>query len=153
MTANPLHDDPAPDFDDPDVEAGWIRERREEIQAYLATEGVASVVLAEEPAWWVAPYVAIWAVTETPNAKAATHWAIGGDVPSDHVSARQAETPREAMRAFASLWADAASFMARGERHPTFVIGDGSQDAELAPMLASRAELLKEWAEDQDLWD
>ena len=42
--------------------------------------------------------------------------------------------------------------MARGERHPTFVIGSGENNEELAPVLASRAELLLEWVKDAELW-
>jgi hypothetical protein len=42
--------------------------------------------------------------------------------------------------------------MGRGETHPTFVIGTGENDEELAPLLASRAELLLEWVEDDEAW-
>lgn len=148
------HDaDHSDDFDDPDVEARWLHERREEIQAYLIGDGLHDAVVGEEPAWWVAPYVAIWGVVSRQDPDTVTRWAICGDVPGDHVGVDRAADPREAMRAFATLWAEAATFMARGERHPTFMIGDGSQDAELAPMLASRAELLQGWADDAELWD
>lgn len=43
--------------------------------------------------------------------------------------------------------------MARGERHPRFVIGSGEHDEELAAMLASRADLLLEWVADDEVWD
>jgi hypothetical protein len=42
--------------------------------------------------------------------------------------------------------------MERGEAHPTFVIGSGQNDEELAPLLASRAGLLLEWVEDDEAW-
>lgn len=147
------HPDAMDDLDDPEVEARWLHERREEILAYLHGEGLQDARVGEEPAWWVAPYVAIWGVVSSQHPDTVTRWAICGDVPGDHVSVDRAADPREAMRAFATLWAEAATYMARGERHPTFMIGDGSQDAALAPMLASRAELLQEWADDSELWD
>lgn len=80
-------------------------------------------------------------------------WAISGDIPNDYVSADKASNPREAVGAIASLWKEAAEYMARGERHPTFVIGSGEHTEELAPMLASRAELLLEWVSDPEVWE
>ncbi|WAC72660.1 DUF4826 family protein [Roseateles sp. SL47] len=139
--------------DDTEFEAEWLAERRAEILAYLTAEGINHSSVGDEPAWWVAPYVSIWAVEHQGHPGQVSGWAICGDLPSDYVSAQTAKSPREAMKAIASLWADAAALMARGERHPTFIIGDGSNDAELAPMLASRAELLQEWADDPDIWD
>jgi hypothetical protein len=57
------------------------------------------------------------------------------------------------MIAIASLWKEAAQYMARGERHPTFTIGNGQNSEELAPMLASRSELLLGWANDPEVWE
>jgi hypothetical protein len=74
-------------------------------------------------------------------------------MPNDYVSAGNAKTPREAVQAIASLWREAAEYMSRGEKHPTFRIGSGQQDEELAPMLASRAELLLEWVDDAEAWE
>jgi hypothetical protein len=74
-------------------------------------------------------------------------------MPNDYVSASNVKSPREAVLAIASLWQEAAQYMSRGERHPTFRIGSGQQDEELAPMLASRAELLLEWVRDAEAWN
>jgi hypothetical protein len=43
--------------------------------------------------------------------------------------------------------------MARGEEHPILVIGSREQWPELSDLLARRAELLREWAEDESMWD
>jgi hypothetical protein len=43
--------------------------------------------------------------------------------------------------------------MSRGERHPTFVIGTGENNEELAPLLASRSEILLGWANDPEIWE
>ena len=142
-----------PDFDDPEVEALWNTERRNEVVAYLQGEGMPDVQVDAHPAWSVAPYVSIWAVEAENNKGVVAWWAICGDLPNDYVSAKDAPTPREAVRAIASLWAEAAQLMYRGERHPTFIIGSGDKVEELAPMLESRAALLLEWVDDSEVWE
>jgi hypothetical protein len=56
-----------PDYDDPEVEAQWFAERREEIAHYLGGEGIEHGRIGEEPAWYVAPYVSIWAIESRSN--------------------------------------------------------------------------------------
>ena len=141
-----------PDYDNPEIEAQWLADRRTEVAEYLKNEGVTHGLIAEESAWHVAPYVSIWAVESLVNPGSVGWWAISGDMPNDYVSAAQASNPREAVEAIASLWKEAAEYMARGEQHPTFVIGSGELKEELAPMLASRAELLLEWVNDPEAW-
>ena len=141
------------DYDDPEFEAQWLAERRDEVASYLEREGVVYGKIGEVPAWHIAPYVSIWAVENQENPSLIVAWAISGDLPNDYVSASSARNPREAMHAIASLWEEAAQYMARGERHPTFVIGTGENAEELAPMLASRAEMLLEWAGDPEIWE
>jgi hypothetical protein len=142
-----------PDYDDPEIEAQWCTERRQEVTDYLRREGLAHGEISAEPAWHVAPYVSVWAVESTATPGATGWWAVSGDMPNDYVSASKASNPREAVRAIATLWQEAAQYMARGEKHPTFRIGSGEQDKELAPMLASRAELLLEWVSDPQAWE
>lgn len=142
-----------PNYDDPEVESKWFAERREEVSQYLQREGVRHGQIGMEPAWYLAPYVSIWAIESLEYSGSVEWWAISGDMPNDYVSAEEARNPREAVRAIASLWKEAAQYMARGERHPTFCIGSGDQDAELAPMLASRADLLLEWVGDHEVWE
>jgi hypothetical protein len=43
--------------------------------------------------------------------------------------------------------------MMRGEKLPDWSVGNSGNALELAPLLASRAELLVEWSRDDDLWD
>lgn len=141
------------DHDDPMNEARWCEERRDEVADYLRGEGVEHGGIGIEPAWHVVPYVSVWAVQSRATPGSVGWWAICGDMPNDYVSADKAKTPREAVKAIATLWREAAQYMARGERHPTFRIGSGEPDAELAEMLASRAGLLLEWVEDDEAWD
>lgn len=142
-----------PDYDDPEIEAQWLTERRAEITHYLQREGVEFGQVKEEPAWWVAPYVSIWAIESKNNPDSVGWWGISGDLPNDYVSANKAKDPREAMIAIASLWQEASQYMARGEKHPTFIIGNGDNDKELASLLASRSEILLDWANDPEVWE
>ncbi len=141
------------DYDDPEVEAQWLTERRDDIHGYLQGEGVKHGEVGQTPAWHVSPYVSVWAVESLATPGSVGWWAISGDLPNDYVSASNIKSPREAVRAIASLWQEAAQYIARGDKHPTFVIGSGDSDEELAPMLASRAELLLDWVANPDAWD
>jgi hypothetical protein len=141
------------DYDDPEVEARWLAERRDEVSDYLNREDISHGSIAEEPAWHVAPYVSIWAIESLKAPGSIGWWAISGDLPNDCVSASDAKTPREAMHAIASLWQEASQYMLRGERHPTFIIGTGESAEELAPMLASRAQMLLDWSGDPEIWE
>ncbi|WP_431261644.1 DUF4826 family protein [Roseateles chitinivorans] len=141
------------DENDPEADAQWCAERRKEVATYLRGEGVAHGNIAEMPAWHVAPYVSVWAIDSVDSPDSVGWWVICGDMPTDYVSASDAGSPREAVHRIASLWKEAAEYMARGEKHPSFLIGSGEQDEELAPLLASRAELLLEWVKDADAWE
>jgi hypothetical protein len=140
------------DYDDSEVEAQWLTERREEVHEYLRSEGVAHGQVGQAPAWHVPPYVSVWAVDSLAKPGSVGWWAISGDLPNDYVSSIDAKSPREAVQAIASIWQEAAQYMSRGEKHPTFVIGSGESDEELAQMLASRAELLLDWVADPEAW-
>lgn len=141
------------DYDDPEIEAHWCTERREEITAYLKREGLTLAQIGVDPAWHVAPYVSVWAIESLSAPGAVGWWAISGDLPNDYVSADGVNNPREAVQAIALLWREAADHMSRGQMHPTLRIGSGLQDQELAPLLASRAKLLLDWVSDAGLWE
>jgi hypothetical protein len=140
------------DYDDPEIEKKWFAIRRDEVANYLEREGVKHGGIGEEPAWFVAPYVSIWTVESQRCPNSVGWWAISGDLPTDYVSAKNINNPREAVQAIATLWQEASQYMERGEKHPTFSIGNGDNDEELGPMLASRAELLLDWVDDPEAW-
>jgi len=85
-----------PDYDDPEVEAQWFAERREEVTNYLKGEGVTHGQIGDEPAWHVTPYVSVWAVESLKSPGSVGWWAICGDMPNDYVSASKASNPKEA---------------------------------------------------------
>jgi hypothetical protein len=141
------------DCDDPEINARWCAECRAEVAGYLQREGLMHGEIGRSPAWHVAPYVSVWAVESRATPSSIGWWAIAGDLPNDYVSAANIGNPREAVRAIASLWRAAAESMFQRLAHPTFRIGTGEREQELAPLLASRAELLLEWASDEDVWE
>jgi hypothetical protein len=141
------------DDDNPEIEAQWFAVRRHEVAEYLGREGVAHGEVAKLPAWHLSPYVSIWAVEHLGSPGLVGWWVISGDLPTDYVSAKEIKHPRDAMRAIATLWKEASDYMLRGEKHPTFEIGAGDADDELAPMLAARAEILLGWADDPEVWE
>lgn len=143
------------DDNDYDSEANsqWRAERRNEVAVYLQDEGISHGNIGEEPAWQVPPHVSVWAIESLGVPGNVGWWVISGDLPHDYVSADAAKNPREAVQAIASIWAEAAHYMSRGEKHPTFRIGTGDRDEELAPLLASRAELLLQYVDDAEAWE
>ena len=141
------------DYGDPQVEERWCDERRNDVNALLQREGVSHGQVGEWPAWHLAPYVSIWAIESKANPGWVGWWAIAGDLPTDYVSASTIKHPRDAMRAIASRWHGASEHMSRGQPSPNFSVGAPADWPTLAPQLASRAELLLEWAADPELWD
>jgi hypothetical protein len=143
-----------PDYDDPDVEEAWCEERRAQVQAYVKDRRLPHRSIGEWPAWHLAPYVSIWAIESPSEPGWVSHWVICGDLPTDHIGKAEAEDPREAVRAFARRWQEAASYMDRGEAHPKVDMGGSPGERKsLAPLLASRGKLLARWAEDEEIWE
>ena len=142
----------ADEFDDPERERAWIREQREVVLEYLDREQPSYNGVPERPAWFLAPYYAIWAVGSRKRPGAVGWWAISGDVPTDYMSSSEIRDARMAMRVFGLRWTKAARQMAAGEEPDDFRIGTRANWPELAPLLASRAKLLVEWADEDDMW-
>jgi hypothetical protein len=146
--------DPKLDYDDPDVEDAWCEERRNEVAAYVKDKGLPYRSIGEWPAWHLAPYVSVWALESASEPGWVGNWVICGDLPTDHVGKAETQDPREAVRAFASRWVEASSFMERGEDHPQFRSGRTAEDRKsLASLLAARGKLLARWAEDDEIWE
>jgi hypothetical protein len=105
------------------------------------------------PAWSLYPYVAIGAIESCKKPGYVGWWVICGDCPTDYVMCTGDRTPRSAIEEFAVRWRDSAAAMIRGERLPNWSGGNAKNALELAPLLAARAELLKEWGRDDGLWE
>ena len=141
-----------PDYDDSEVEEQWCNEQQTRVARYLQSQQVIHGRIGDWPAWHLAPYVSIWAIESAKWPERVGWWAISGDLPTDYVSAEAIKHPRDAMRAIAELWSEAASHVEHGIPHPTLSIGKSDNQSELAPLLANRATLLLEWAGDDSFW-
>lgn len=139
-------------YDDPEVEETWCKDRRSEVTKYLSAEGVQHGRVAEWPAWHVAPYVSLWAIESKSNAGSVGWWVLCGDLPTDYVSAKHAKDPRLAIWAIAQRWSTWTGGQAHGPAADDLDWDCESGSPELARLLASRARLLMEWAEDPSLW-
>ncbi|MFC3322345.1 DUF4826 family protein [Mesorhizobium cantuariense] len=135
-------------------EEAWCESQRQYVIDYLAREHLQHGRVGEWPAWHVYPYVAIWAIESVSRPEWIGWWAISGDLPSDYIPYGSDRTPRAAARAFGLRWKEVAAAMVRGEEHEEFTIGGPADAATIAPLLASRAGTLLDWADDDDdVWD
>ncbi len=141
------------EWDDPEVQDQWCADARGHGEAYLRDEQVEYGRIADEPTWFVAPYVALWAVESKPRPGTIGAWVISGDVPMDLASAEEHEHPRAAMHAIADRWLAYAADVREGRSNDAIEIEGIADESELVSMLVSRAETLHEWAADDDLWD
>jgi hypothetical protein len=140
------------DYDDPQLEGRWLTEQRDIVRRYLQKEDVRHQGIAAEPQWFVAPYVAIWIVESTRHPDAVGLWAISGDLPTDYMSGDDAIDARAALTAFAARWREVSAYMLRDEDHPNIKIGRSDNRKELGDLLNRRAEIIQEFADDDQMW-
>ncbi len=140
------------DWDDPNVDAHWCGERRLAVTKYLAQESVVHGEVGAWPAWHVAPYVSIWAVESLRAPGYVGWWAISGDLPTDYLSAVSIKHPRKALLAFAETWKEVAEHMRKGVPHPHISIATVEPNPELAALLESRSNVLRQFADDDSVW-
>jgi hypothetical protein len=134
-------------------ESLWNSSMRRKVTEYIARQGIAHGQIGEAPAWSVFPCISIWAIESGKSPGWVGWWVICGDCPTDYATCTGDRTPRAAVEEFASRWRSASAAMLIGEHLPGFSVGVSDNAEELAPRLASRAELLAEWALDDDLWE
>jgi len=139
-------------YDDPDIEAGWLVEQRGNVERYLVDQGIHHPDVDVDAAWFVAPYVSVWTVRSVDKPSAVGLWAISGDLPTDYLSGSDATDPRSALNAFSRRWREVATLMVRGEDHPTIKIGNHQNGPELGALLMRRAQILDDWVQDATIW-
>lgn len=142
-----------PDWDDPVVQNQWCAEIRGHVETYLRDEEVAHGRIAEEPTWFFAPFVALWAVESKERPETVGAWVISGDVPMDLAAAAEHEHPRDAMHAIADRWLGYAEDARAGRPIEAFEALGNEADQDFVKVLVSRAETLHEWAADDGLWE
>jgi len=134
-------------------EEKWEQDQRLLIEAYLHKQGVAHGGVGERPAFSIPPYLALWAIQSHRVSGRVGWWAISGDVPTDCLSSDDGKNPREALRAFSKIWREVSDCMAEGKKHPTVNIGPPDRWKDFAPLLRRRADLLEEFAANDELWE
>jgi tetratricopeptide (TPR) repeat protein len=130
-------------------ERRWLGEQRGRVESYLRSRGLARALVPEEPAWDLAPYLALWQVGK----RGAAWWVICGDCPTDHLPGAEADDARAALGAFGRRWRRAADNVLAGRDDPDMEVGPRERWAELGQMLRMRAETLLGFAADEALWE
>lgn len=134
-------------------EEAWVSREREKVVDYLSSQRCEHAGVGEWPAFHVDSYVALWAVQSPTASGQIGWWAISGDLPTDYMSSSSGYHPRDALRHFSAEWMTVAEAMARGEEHPRTKIGPPELWPQMAPLLKSRAEILKDFADDDGIWE
>ena len=140
--------------DDPDeAELAWVEQERQKVLDYLVSQNCDHAGVGEWPAFHIDPYVALWAVQSTSHPGRIGWWAISGDLPTDYMNSSSGYHPRDALRHFSAEWHSVAEYMNRGEEHPRTKMGRPALWPTMAPLLQSRANILKDYADDDGLWE
>jgi type II secretory pathway component PulL len=134
-------------------DAAWYAMQRQKVLNYLAEQGFVHLNIGEWPAWHVAPIVSVWAVESVKQPGWVGWWAISGDCPTDYVTCGGERNPRQALRDLGRRWLEGAEQWAAGERASDWGLRTENLEQELAPMLASRAQLLLDWAANDRNWE
>jgi len=138
---------------DPDSPQGlWLAERRRQVIEYLDRVRLVRGDVGDIPACSVHPYVSLWPVESVRMPGYIGWWVICGDCPTHYITATADQSARTALAVIASQWREAVPYLARGEQHPEFSIGDPALAITLAPLIEERAAALIVLAEDEDLW-
>jgi len=130
----------------------WIEDERNKVIRYLDEKGIRHRGVSSEPAWSVAPLLAIWPVLASENEGSVSWWVISGDAPTDHIASDGVSEVKEAVSAFSKRWMELCGRISRGEPHADFQIDRPDEWPGLGELLFRRAKLLAEFAGADDLW-
>lgn len=147
------------DFDEAEDWA-WCDAQYAAVVDYVTTQAIPHGVICDWPEWYAAPYVGLWAVEDLADPGFVGYWILAGDstgaqpqpVAFDHLPAADLAEPRDALAAFAKKWATLAATAAKGNAWTGSPALKGEL-AEQAAQLTRQAELLKLWANDDDMWE
>ena len=106
---------------------------------------------------WAVPHKVFLGKVWPNNDRGAAHWVIAGEsLPTDHIEARLAATPREAARHFALKWQMESTRLADLSGQDSESDGEVGSDvdwARIGETLERQAELLYGYVGREDLWD
>jgi hypothetical protein len=152
-TALALHDLGMESLNERADEAEWCATKRARVIEYLEREKLVRGQVGEWPAWHIYPYVAAWAIESVARPGWVGWWAISGDLPTDYTACGADRTPRGGVKDIAERWRDAAANWGEGRPVLDWSLGTLENQEALAPLLASRAELLLSWVADDTMWE
>jgi Domain of unknown function (DUF4826) len=119
----------------------WSKQQLEVAIDELARLGIVDGPSVEGRVAWMLPFKVLIAELRETGQKQRALWVIAGDVPTDQIDARLAETPRDAARHFSLKWQ-----MHAARQDPT------AGDLAVGPDLAVQAEALNLMVETDDAW-
>ncbi|TRW49770.1 DUF4826 family protein [Aliidiomarina halalkaliphila] len=121
----------------------WVREQFQKANGYLVEKGMITDQVLTKESLYLVPQIAVWKFT----LKGVTDkvWAITGVVPTDHVDAKVAENPRDALRHFSLRWQLRAEEILQNER-------SDATERKFAEMLVVHAEACYGLVQNEELW-
>lgn len=136
-----------------DDEANWCTEQRANVMEYLQREGFSDPNVGEWPAWHVLPVISVWAVESLEKPDWVGWWVVSGDFPTDYTTCQGERHPRQALRDIGMRWQTATRKWAEGTVEEGWKLTPIGQESNLAPLLASRAEMFLRLADDNSVWE
>ncbi|AOT08037.1 DUF4826 family protein [Pseudoalteromonas luteoviolacea] len=79
----------------------WQREQLQAAQRYLADKGIITTKVIEKECRILPPAIAIWRLEDQ---KGKGYWAVSGQVPTDAVETKVANSARDALRHLSFQW-------------------------------------------------
>ena len=134
-----------PTVDQEALRQQWVKTQFQKANRFLAEKGVIPNKVFADESRYLAPYLAIWKMDSKQPSKQ-TFWVMSGDLPSDYVDVKVAQTAREAICHFSMVLQLKAENL-----HKSGATRDATQ-LKFANLLVSRAESLYKMHEDEKLW-
>ncbi|ABM00272.1 DUF4826 domain-containing protein [Shewanella amazonensis] len=123
----------------------WVRTQFQKANRFLAEKGILPGKVLIDESRYLVPYVAVWKMEAQKPAKQ-TYWVMSGDLPTDYVDVKVAQTARDALKHFSMMWQLKAENLIQSG-----AVQDPTQ-AKFANMLISRAQSLYQIQQDDKLW-
>ena len=141
----------APGSEDEEREAfvRWVREQHGMMARYAAGRGLIGEDAEGVPVWSIPHQIFVGRFYDK-SAREGGYWYIAGALPSDHIPANVAATPRDAVRHFALKWQLQAAQIEEGGQSDEERLVDFANAAE---NLTKSAEALFALVETDSLWD
>ncbi|PCJ48508.1 MAG: DUF4826 domain-containing protein [Gammaproteobacteria bacterium] len=132
------------------TEQQWIQKEAGAVLGYCSSKGLQVTDFINDKSAILPPFVAVWLVlSKQTNEK---YWVISGDLPIDHIPFKIAKAPREALRHFSLGWQLKADRLLASIEEAQPQLNDAGKQTEFADLLISRAEMLAELIQNDEMW-